>query len=97
MQDNEFNKLKTKAERKAKEAQEAAKAKQEEEALKAAKEKREKYGKAIQKEREAFIQTLGEKDNAAQKLIENFSKEKTSGKSSVSNNDTGTEKTISGH
>lgn len=77
MRGNEFNKLKTEAEREAKEAQEAAKAKkEEEEALQAAKEKREKQGEAIQKEREAFIGTLGEKDNAAQKLIENFSKEK---------------------
>lgn len=77
MRDNEFNKLKAEAEREAKEAQEAAKAKkEEEETLQAAKEKREKQGKAIQKQREAFIETLGEKDNAAQKLIENFSKEK---------------------
>lgn len=80
MQSNELSKLKTEAEKEAKEAkeaQEAAKAKkEEEEALKATKEKREKYGEAIQKEREAFIKALGEKDNAAQKLIENFSKEK---------------------
>lgn len=77
MRGNEWNKLKTEAEREAKEAQEAAKAqKEEEEALQAAKEKREKYGEAIQKQREAFIKTLGEKDNATQKLIENFSKEK---------------------
>ena len=77
MRSNEWNKLKTEAEREAKEAQEAAKAKkEEEEALQAAKEKREKYGEAIQKQREAFIKTLGEKDNAAQKLIENFGKEK---------------------
>lgn len=77
MRGNEWNKLKTEAEREAKEAQEAAKAKkEEEEALQAAKEKREKQGEAIQKERKAFIGTLGEKDNAAQKLIENFSKEK---------------------
>lgn len=77
MQSNELSKLKTEAEKETKEAQEAAKAKkEEEEALKAAKEKHEKYGEAIQKERKAFIKALGEKDNAAQKLIENFSKEK---------------------
>lgn len=76
MRGNEWNKLKTEAEREAKEAQEAAKAKKEEETLQAAKEKREKQGEAIQKERKAFIGALGEKDNATQKLIENFSKEK---------------------